>query len=112
MILRAVDGGQTPDDSLGESFQDLKIEFARKFHAHYSKTIVTILCFVILKRISFNGGYVTIAELFVHIGTLLLFYILSLLYGTSRQMTKYMPYIYALISYYSHTIFIFKGLFD
>jgi hypothetical protein len=23
-----------------------------------------------------------------------------------------MPYIYALISYYSHTIFIFKGLFD
>ncbi len=67
---------------------------------------------MVTKRIIIHGGYLTINELFVHIGTLLLFLILSLIYDKSKFATTYMPYVYALISYYSHTIFIFKGIFD
>lgn len=67
---------------------------------------------VVSKRILMKGGYVTISELFVHIGTLIIFLILSSLYSLNLKTTRYMPYIYALISYYSHTVFIFKCLFD
>ena len=59
-----------------------------------------------------KGGYVHAVELLVHGGTLGLFWLLTRFYSYSLFTTKYMPYVYALISYYSHTIFIFKGLFD
>jgi hypothetical protein len=59
-----------------------------------------------------KGGYVTIGELFVHISTLLVFLVFAHFYSRSLLTTRYMPYVYALISYYSHTIFIFRGLYD
>ena len=37
---------------------------------------------------------------------------LSKLYMLNVYTTTYMPFAYALISYYSHTVFIFKGTFD
>ena len=41
-----------------------------------------------------------------------MFFVLSKIYDLNYFSTRYMPYIYALISYYSHTVFIFKGMFD
>jgi len=89
-----------------------KLNFARRFHEQYSKTIVFILLCVVSKRIMMKGGYVSIYELFVHCGTLIIFLLLSSNYSRNLMTARYMPFLYALISYYSHTIFIFRGLFD
>lgn len=59
-----------------------------------------------------KGGYVHFTEMFLHFGSLLLFWLLSRLYYLNRWTTQYMPYFYAVLSYYSHTMFIFKGIFD
>ena len=99
-------------ESSKEKFNEFKIQFSRRFHDQYSKTIIVILFSVVLKRTFMKGGYVSISEVLVHFSTLVLFLLLSQLYNKTAYMTRYMPYIYALISYYSHTIFIFKGLFD
>ncbi len=57
-------------------------------------------------------GYVTVSELLILFSTLVLFFVLSKLYNYNAHTTRSMPYIYAIISYYSHTVFIFKRIFD
>lgn len=57
-------------------------------------------------------GYVTVSEVLIHFSTLVIFFVLSKLYNYNAHTTRCFPYIYALISYYSHTVFIFKGFFD
>jgi hypothetical protein len=71
-----------------------------------------LIVLVIFKRTVMKGGYSMLSELLVHITTMVLFYIVSRLYSYSHVTTRYIPYVYAVISYYSHTIFIFKGSFD
>ena len=52
------------------------------------------------------------SEMFLHFGSLIVFWLVSQIYGCTRWTTQYMPYLYAVISYYSHTVFLFKGVFD
>jgi hypothetical protein len=95
-----------------QQYTEFKINFARRFHEQYYKTILTIILLVVLKRILMKGGYVMFSELIVHISTFGIFFALSRVYYYSDFTTQYLPYVYALISYYSHTVFIFRGSFD
>ena len=54
----------------------------------------------------------SLKDVAIHICTVTLMMAFSSLYSKSLFMTKYIPYIYALISYYAHTVFIFRGVFD
>jgi putative flippase GtrA len=71
-----------------------------------------LIVLVIFKRTVMKGGYSMLSELLAHITTMVLFYIVSRLYSHSHLTTRYIPYVYAVILYYSHTIFTFKGSFD
>lgn len=99
------------DEITERKYLDFKIAFSRRFHVQYHRTILAILLLVIAKRVIMKG-YFTISEVVIHFSTLVIFFLLSKLYNLNNKSTRYMPYIYALISYYSHTVFIFKGIFD
>ena len=99
------------DEITERKYLEFKIAFSRRFHEQYHRTILAILVLVITKRVLMKG-YFAISDVFIHFSTLVIFFLLSKMYNINNKYTRYMPYIYALISYYSHTVFIFKGMFD
>lgn len=94
-----------------EVLNQFKINFARKYQNSYVKTIVWLFLFMIAKRIIMNKSLST-KELIILLGSLSVFLILSRMYGVNRYTTTYFPYLYAILSYYSHAGFIFKGTYD
>ena len=93
-----------------KNFQ-FKIEFARKYHDSYAKTIIWIISVSLIKRLT-AFGVGSYKDLLIHISQLLVFILLALLYKKSNRATVYIPYIYTVLSYYSHSVFIFSGKFD
>ena len=100
------------DDNEVDSLLKVKVDFAKRFHQHYRNTILWIISMVIIKRIIMKGGSIHPTEMLIHSSTLAVFYSLSRVYDYSHITVQYMPFVYALISYYAHTVFIFKGMFD
>lgn len=88
-----------------------KLNFARRFHDQYYKTVICIISLMIVKRV-ITKGYLSVEDIFIHASTLAIFYALSRVYYVNERCTQYVPYLYTLIAYYSHTTIIFGKMYD
>jgi hypothetical protein len=66
---------------------------------------------ILAKRVILNKALST-KDLIIMLGSLSMFLTLSRMYGANKYTTAYFPYFYAILSYYSHAGFIFRGLYD
>ena len=94
-----------------EELNQFKINFARKYQNSYVKTIVWLFLLMIAKRVILNKSLST-KELIILLGSLSMFLTLSRMYGANKYTTAYFPYLYAILSYYSHAGFIFRSHYD
>ena len=75
------------------------------------KTIIWLFLLVLVKRVILNKS-LTSRDLVFILGSLSIFLILSRLYNASNATTTYFPYLYAILSYYSHSGLIFRALYE
>ena len=87
---------------------ELKIKYARKYQKPYSRMIVWLFILVLIKRFITHNA-ITIIELCELIGTLGIFILLSKLYTYNNFLTQYVPYLISILSYYSHSDYMFKN---
>lgn len=91
--------------------QQFKINFALKYQSSYVKSIVWLFILVFVKRILLSMT-VSSKDFMVLIGSLGIFLLLSHSYKANKYTIKYFPYLYAILSYYSHVVFIFRGSYE
>src|SRR5688572_8504633 len=97
-------------EGLEQEIYQQKINFSRKFVNTYRDTILWLFVLVFFKRFitQTNIGLKDTCILGVF---MLLFYLVTRFHSINNTTAKYSPFIYALLSYYSHTHLIFSGKF-
>lgn len=98
-------------EKIQQSVQNFQKKMAIEYHIIYSKTVISLFMATIFKRYMTTDG-VELKDMTSYFKSLFVLVLCSYLYKRNEWTMRIIPFILALISYFAHTHFIFKGGFD
>jgi len=91
--------------------EHFKRRIALEYHASYCRTILWVYIVVLAKRI-ITDPHSGSEEILKLIASMAGFYIIKLIYDCNDTTRRVIPFVFAIYSYYNHSRYIFRGLFD
>jgi hypothetical protein len=79
---------------------NFKIDYCRKFATRYFQMMLILLSLVFVKRICM--GMDTLDKILLHFIIISIYLVLMQVYLKNKQAMRFIPYILALLSYFSH----------